>query len=90
MSCAALACRVRGSFARRRHQARAAEPPRALWLHTDGVLMERVLRNLIGNAVKYAAEGNILIAVRMLPDGGVGIEVRDAGRGIAEADQRRF
>jgi len=62
---------------------------RPLWLHTDGVLMERVLRNLIGNAVKYAAEGNILIAVRMLPDGGVGIEVRDAGRGIAEADQRR-
>lgn len=62
---------------------------RPLWLHTDGVLLERILRNLIGNAVKYAGEGNILVAVRILAGGACAIEVRDAGRGIAEADQRR-
>ena len=62
---------------------------RPLWLHTDGVLLERILRNLIGNAVKYASEGNILVAVRALAGGACAIEVRDAGRGIAEADQRR-
>lgn len=57
------------------------------FVNTDPVLLERILRNLIGNAVKYAGEGNILIAVRKRGDGAV-IEVRDAGPGMSEAEQR--
>jgi signal transduction histidine kinase len=57
------------------------------FIHTDPVLIERILRNLIGNAVKYAGEKNILVAIRAR-DGGVAIEVRDAGPGMSDDEQR--
>lgn len=65
------------------HTARAA-----LFVNTDAVLLERVLRNLISNAVKYAGDGNILVAIRWRRDGWA-IEVRDHGPGISDVDQRR-
>lgn len=65
------------------HTARAP-----LFLNTDPMLLERVLRNLISNAVKYAGDGNILVALRWRGDGWT-IEVRDHGPGIAHTDQRR-
>jgi len=65
---------------------RTASKP--LFVRTDPVLLERVLRNLISNAVKYAGDSNILTAVRWRPDGWA-IEVRDHGPGISHADQRQ-
>ncbi len=65
------------------HSARSA-----LHVITDPVLLERVLRNLISNAVKYAGDGNILVALRWRASGWA-IEVRDHGPGIGAADQRR-
>ncbi len=50
---------------------------------SDPVLLERVLRNLIGNAVAYTpAGGRILVGLRRR-GGRVRLEVRDTGPGIA-------
>ena len=55
---------------------------------TDPVLLERVLRNLVANAIRYTARGGILVGVR--PRGGrLAIEVRDSGIGIAPEEQGR-
>ena len=60
---------------------------------TDPVLLERVLRNLLANAVKYTSRGGVLLACR-LRTGADGqrhhrIEVWDSGEGIAPAEQER-
>lgn len=58
----------------------------ACWVHSDSVLLERILRNLVANAVRYTERGGVLVACRRR---GVhlSIEVWDSGVGIAE-DQR--
>jgi signal transduction histidine kinase len=64
---------------------------------TDPVLLERVVRNLLGNAVKYTAEGGVLLALRLRtsrqvdPQGQpqLRIEVWDSGVGIPPGDQER-
>jgi signal transduction histidine kinase/CheY-like chemotaxis protein len=54
----------------------------------DPVLLEQVLRNLVGNAVRHTRTGGVLIAVRQR-DTLLRIDVWDTGPGIAEADQQR-
>ncbi|WP_148360723.1 sensor histidine kinase, partial [Acidisphaera rubrifaciens] len=58
-------------------------------VQTDPVLLERMLRNLIANAVRYTERGRVLVgARRQTRDGArVRVEVWDTGPGIAEADQ---
>jgi len=34
------------------------------WVHSDPVLLERILRNLISNAIRYTARGGVLAGVR--------------------------
>ena len=52
-------------------------------LHTDAVLIGRLLGNLIDNAIKFvAAGGSVLVCARRCAQG-VRIEVRDNGPGIA-------
>ena len=36
--------------------------------HTDGLLLERILRNLVSNAIRYSEDGGVLVACR--PRGG--------------------
>lgn len=61
-----------------------------LWVHTDPVLLERVLLNLVSNAVRYTEQGGILIGCRRRGDR-VRIEVRDSGIGIpADAQESVF
>ena len=50
---------------------------------TDRHLLERVLRNLISNAIRYTAEGRVLIGCRRRGDR-LSIEVWDSGLGIPE------
>ena len=57
--------------------------PSRLTLRTDGGLLERVLRNLLTNAVRYTHRGRVLFGVRRR-GGTLRIEVWDTGIGIAE------
>ncbi|MCU0765037.1 MAG: hybrid sensor histidine kinase/response regulator [Burkholderiaceae bacterium] len=59
-----------------------------LAVESDPVLLARVLRNLLGNAIRYTASGGVLLAAR--PRGGlVSIEVWDTGPGIKQGELSR-
>lgn len=61
-----------------------------LAVETDGVLLQRILQNLVSNAIRYTESGGVLIAARRR--GGKGgrtcrIDVVDTGRGIPEHER---
>lgn len=53
---------------------------------TDPVRLERVLDNLIGNAVKYSPDGGEIVVEVTATDAEVAVAVRDQGIGIPAAD----
>jgi signal transduction histidine kinase/CheY-like chemotaxis protein len=60
-------------------------------LCTDKVLLERILGNLLSNAIRYTSQGSVLLAVRQAHGGdGLWMEVWDTGVGIADEDQARI
>lgn len=57
------------------------------WLHSDPAMIERMLSNLLSNAIRYTPRGGrVLIAARRRAKRVV-IEVRDSGIGIADINQ---
>lgn len=62
--------------------------PGCHWVLGDPQLLERLLGNLVHNALKFTREGGVLVGAR-LRDGGVAIEVRDTGIGIPPDEQAR-
>ncbi len=58
-------------------------------LYTDPDLLERILHNLISNAIRHTRQGSILIGCRRR-GGRLRIEVWDRGEGIAAADRGRI
>ncbi|QDQ25444.1 HAMP domain-containing histidine kinase [Chitinimonas arctica] len=60
--------------------------PCRAWVHSDPTLVERVLRNLISNAVRYTQAGRIIVGCRRQGNA-VRLGVYDSGQGIA-ADQQ--
>jgi len=56
---------------------------------TDPVLLEQILRNLVGNAIRYTAKGGVLVGVRRRGDAWV-LQIWDTGPGIEPADQPRI
>ncbi|MBV8209000.1 MAG: hybrid sensor histidine kinase/response regulator [Burkholderiaceae bacterium] len=52
-----------------------------LFVETDPLLLQRVLRNLLSNAVRYATSGGVLLAARKR-GGRASLEVWDTGPGI--------
>lgn len=56
-----------------------------LYVHSDPALLERMLRNLVANAVRYTEQGRIDVLVRPSARE-VEIAVRDTGVGIASSD----
>lgn len=72
---------------------RAGESAVGVQAYTDPVLLERMLRNLIGNAVKYTGAGGVLLACRVRAQGGtpqLRLEVWDTGPGIDLAHRDRI
>jgi signal transduction histidine kinase/CheY-like chemotaxis protein len=57
-------------------------------VHSDPALVERILRNLIGNAIRYTTAGSITLRCRAVGDE-VAIEVADTGIGIPADQQER-
>jgi signal transduction histidine kinase len=51
-------------------------------VHSDRRLLERIIRNLIGNALRYTMQGGILVGARHR-NGALRIDVIDTGIGIA-------
>lgn len=56
---------------------------------TDKALLERILSNLVANAIRYTEVGRVLVGCRRAGDA-LRIEVWDTGRGIAPEDRGRI
>ena len=62
--------------------------PCPAYLHSDPVLLERVLRNLVSNALRYTERGGVLLGCRRRRDRMV-FEVWDTGIGIPGDQQHK-
>jgi signal transduction histidine kinase len=83
-------CRVLGPAAAAKGLAlRVAPSSGVLWLRTDRVKLSRVLRNLVGNAVKFTHEGGVMLGAALGEDGSARITVADTGIGIGREDLER-
>lgn len=58
-------------------------------VHADPVLVDRIVRNLLSNAIRYTADGGVLVAARRRGPQ-VLLQVWDTGVGIAPAEQARI
>ena len=57
--------------------------------YADPLLVERILRNLVSNAIRYTEDGGVLVACRRRGEQ-LCIQVFDSGIGIAEKEQGRI
>lgn len=60
--------------------------PCKAWIQSDPVLFERILTNLVSNALRYTAHGRVLVACRRRGTR-LRVEIRDSGVGIAPEAQ---
>lgn len=78
------------------HEAAAAQArglrlrfrPSSAMVVSDALLLEQMLRNLVGNAVRCTPRGGVLVAARRRGER-VLLQVRDSGVGMDEAQQAR-
>lgn len=63
--------------------------PTRLWIHSDPLLLMRILSNLVSNALRYTARGGVVVGCRRRGQM-VGVEVWDSGRGIAPDKQQEI
>ena len=60
--------------------------------HSDGLIVERILRNLVSNAIRYSEDGGVLVACRSKPGdpGKLWLQVWDSGIGMTPESQARI
>lgn len=58
-----------------------------VWVTSDAVLLERVLRNLVANAVMHTQKGGVLVEARSVGRAQASVEVWDTGPGIPDAQR---
>ena len=58
-------------------------------VYADPVLVERILRNLVSNAIRYTNDGSVLVSCRRR-DGRMLLQVWDTGVGIRDREQSRI
>lgn len=61
-----------------------------LYADTDPVALQRILDNLIGNAIKFTEEGAVTVSVEASSPEEVRVEVRDTGIGMSTDFQRQL
>jgi signal transduction histidine kinase/CheY-like chemotaxis protein len=61
--------------------------PTQAWVRSDSLLLERIMLNLVSNAVRYTAHGGVLVGCRRRGER-LRIEVWDTGPGIPENQQQ--
>lgn len=59
------------------------------WVRSDIILLERILQNLVANAVRFAADGRVVVGCRRRGTQ-LRIEVCDSGPGIPKDQQREI
>src|SRR5262249_53060394 len=59
--------------------------PTHLATRADPAIVERILRNLVGNAIRYTEKGGLLVACRRRA-GRISVEVWDTGIGIPSSE----
>lgn len=60
--------------------------PTSHWAFSDPVLFERIITNLVSNAIRYTPAGTVMVACRKRGEQ-LRIEVRDSGIGIPQESQ---
>ncbi|MGZ8267587.1 MAG: ATP-binding response regulator [Burkholderiales bacterium] len=75
-----------GAIARQKGLRLRVLPSRA-WVRSDFILLERIVLNLVSNAVRYTVTGGVVVACRRRGDR-LHFMIRDTGPGIAE-DQKQ-
>lgn len=76
-----------GAFAREKNLALSISHDDEV-VHTDPLMLERLLGNLVGNALRYTEEGAVSITTRV-QGSSVHVTVGDSGPGIASEDRER-
>ena len=61
--------------------------PASVHVFTDPILLERILRNLLSNAIRYTTQGSVTLRARVVGER-VRITVADTGCGIPKARQQ--
>src|SRR5262249_25567686 len=59
------------------------------WVRSDAMLLERILLNLVSNAVRYTSHGGIIVGCRRRGDM-LRVEVCDSGPGIPENQKQNI
>jgi CheY-like chemotaxis protein/two-component sensor histidine kinase len=60
-----------------------------VWIESDPVLLERIIRNLLSNSIRHTARGGVLLSARSC-HGRLRLQVWDSGSGIAPEHQPRI
>jgi signal transduction histidine kinase len=64
--------------------------PTSASVRSDPTLLERMLKNLVTNAIRYTHRGKIIIGCRRVCGGWLRLDVADSGIGIALEEQERI
>ena len=65
------------------------QAPTETILHSDPIILRRLVQNLISNAIQHANGRAVLVGVRSR-NNGASIEVYDTGKGISQAEQEKI
>ena len=68
----------------------AEMPERIMYVRTDRIKLDRIVTNLLTNAIKFTSEGSVTISAADTVDGAGLIRIRDTGIGIAEDELGRI